>query len=132
MRFHSVPDAVLFAVPVLFLGLLSANQSSAQSFTLVPNPSVVTIHPGDQNVPINVSVTAHANTYSGPIIITLAGLPSGITASPLTLTSGNSGTLNLSASVSADQEDFPPTTLTPVSSHTSAARGSPVTISTWP
>jgi hypothetical protein len=119
MKLRSVADVVLLSGPVLLLGLLAANQSLAQSFTLTPTPSLVTIHPGDQNVPIGVSVTANGNTYSGPITITVAGLPSGITPSPLTLTSGGSGTLYLNASVSADQEDFPQTD-TPVTSHSRA------------
>jgi len=113
MRLRSVADLVLFAAPVL----LFPNRSFAQSFTLIPTPSSVTIHPGDQNVPINVSVTG-GNTYAGPVVISMAGLPSGITAAPLALTSGSSGTLFLTASLSADQEDFPPSSFSPVASHT--------------
>src|SRR5580704_15038179 len=115
MRLHSVADLVLLGAPILLLGL--PNRSFAQSFTLTPTPSFVAIHPGDQNVPINVSVTG-GNTYLGPIIISVAGLPSGITAAPLALTSGSSGTLSLNASLSADQEDFPPSSFSPVASHT--------------
>ena len=68
------------------------------------NPSSVTIYPGQQNVPI--TITANSNLNVGPIGITLTGLPSGITASPVTLFAGNAGTLNLSASLSAGQEGF--------------------------
>lgn len=82
-----------------------ATAGQAQSFTLSVAPNAVTIHPGDQNIPITVSVGS--STYTGPINVTLIGLPSGITVSPLTLTAGTSGTLNLSASVSADQEGLP-------------------------
>jgi len=68
-------------------------------------PSSVTIFPGQQNVPI--AVTLGASTYAGPITVTLTGLPSGITVAPLTLTAGNTGNLSLSASVYAGQEGFP-------------------------
>jgi 3D (Asp-Asp-Asp) domain-containing protein len=78
----------------------------SQSFTLSANPTAVTIHPGDQNVPVIISVGS--STYTGPISVTLSGLPSGISAAPLTLAAGTSGTLLLSASLSADQEQFPP------------------------
>jgi hypothetical protein len=78
-----------------------------QSFTIAASPSALTIYPGQQNVPITVTVSN--SDYSGPIVVTLSGLPSGITASPLTLTAGSSGTLNLSASVASGQEGFPAT-----------------------
>jgi hypothetical protein len=78
-----------------------------QTFTLAIAPSSLTIYPGQQNVP--VTITASGGTYTGQISVTLTGLPSGITVSPLTLTAGNSGTLNFSASLSAGQEGFPPT-----------------------
>jgi hypothetical protein len=80
-----------------------------QSFTVTASPSSLTIYPGQLNAPI--TITASTSTYTGPIIVTLSGLPSGIVVSPLTLTAGSSGTLNLSASRSAGQEDFPPTDL---------------------
>jgi hypothetical protein len=71
---------------------------------LAVTPNAVTIHPGDQNIPVMVSVAG--STYTGPINVTLTGLPSGISVSALTLTNGGSGTLNISASVSADQGAF--------------------------
>jgi hypothetical protein len=67
-------------------------------------PNAVTIHPGDQNIPVAVSIAG--STYTGPINVTLTGLPSGITVSALTLNGNGSGMLNISASVSADQEGF--------------------------
>ena len=79
----------------------------AQSFTVSATPSALTIHPGDQNVPLQIAVGS--SSYSGPINITLTNLPSGITVSPLTLTAGGSGTLKLSAAPNADQEAFPAT-----------------------
>jgi len=80
--------------------------SFGQTFTVTASPSQLTIYPGQQSVP--VTVTVGSSTYTGPISITLTGLPSGITVSPLTLTAGATGNLNLSASVSAGQEGFPP------------------------
>ncbi len=65
-----------------------------QTFTVsVSAPSALTIYPGQQNVPVTVTVSPSA--YTGPIGVTLTGLPSGITVSPLTLTAGNSGSLML-------------------------------------
>ncbi|MGC1616878.1 MAG: CotH kinase family protein [Candidatus Acidiferrum sp.] len=78
----------------------------AQNINLAPRS--LTIHPGDVNVPVTVSVSGGA--YTGPLNIALIGLPSGITITPqtpLTLAAGQSGTLRLSASLSADQEAFP-------------------------
>jgi hypothetical protein len=80
-----------------------------QTFTITTSPSSLTIYPGQQSVPI--TVTATSSTYTGPVSITMTGLPSGISVAPLTLTPGGSGTLLLNASVSAGQEGFSPTTL---------------------
>jgi CotH kinase protein/Bacterial Ig-like domain (group 3) len=77
---------------------------SAQTLAVAVNPPSVTIYPGQQNIPI--TITANSNLNVGPIGITLTGLPSGISARPLTLVAGEAGTLNLSASVSAGQEGF--------------------------
>lgn len=74
---------------------------------LTASTSQITIYPGQQDVGVNV--TATVSDYSGPIVITMTGLPSGVTATPFTLTSGGSGILNLSASPSAGQEGFPTT-----------------------
>jgi hypothetical protein len=78
-----------------------------QTFTVAAAPSSLTIYPGQQNLP--VAITIGASSYAGPISVTLTGLPSGITVSPLTLTAGGTGNLNLSASGSAGQEGFPNT-----------------------
>ena len=72
--------------------------------TITPAATTLTIHPGDQNVTLGVQVTA--SSYGGPIVVTASNLPSGITFTPLTLTSGGSGTLSFNASVSAGQELF--------------------------
>ena len=71
---------------------------------MTATPNAITIYPGEQNVPVNVTVAG--STYTGPTNITLTGLPSGISVSPLTVTGNGSGTINLSASVSADQAAF--------------------------
>src|SRR5271155_660950 len=73
-----------------------------QTFTVAATPTAITIYPGQQNVP--VTITAGSSPYTGPIIVTLTGLPSGITVSPLVLTAGSSGTLTINASLSAGQE----------------------------
>lgn len=67
--------------------------------------SRLTIHPGDVNVALPVTVGSRAG--SDPVVVTLDGLPPGISAAPLTLAAGESGTLLLSASVDADQAQFP-------------------------
>ena len=77
-----------------------------QTFTVAAAPAALTIYPGQQNVPVTITVSS--STYTGPVSVTLTGLPSGITVSPLTLAAGSSGTLNLSASPSAGQEFFTP------------------------
>ena len=74
-----------------------------------PRPPRSQSIPGQQNVSVNI--TASSSAYRGPITVTLTGLPSGITVSPLTLTAGGSGTLTLNASLSAGQEGFSSTLL---------------------
>ena len=107
-----------FALSV-FGALVLCSASSGQTFTVTAVPSSLTIYPGQQNVPVSISVGA--STYTEPISITLTGLPSGITVTPLTLTSGGTGTLKLSASVSAGQEGFQNTAPTMTTSWTAAA-----------
>ncbi len=95
----------LYAIGIFSLG----TASYGQAFTVAAMPLALTIYPGQQNVPL--TITASSQLYTGPIKIVLSGLPSGITASPLTLTAGGSGTLMLSASRSAGQEFFSPVNL---------------------
>jgi hypothetical protein len=106
MKVHTLRSTLRAALGILFV-LLIALTGHSQTFTISSNPKALTIHPGDSNIPITVSVAP--NTYAGPINFTLTGLPSGITVSPLTLTAGSSGTINLSAGLNADQEAFPAT-----------------------
>jgi hypothetical protein len=86
------------------LSLISA--CHGQTFTVAVAPSSVTIYPGQQGVPVTVTVSD--SSYPGMIDFTLTGLPSGIGVSPLRLSAGSSGTLTLSASLSAGQEGFSP------------------------
>jgi hypothetical protein len=97
--------SVLCVASFAILGF-PADAARAQSFSLSVAPAAVTLYPGEQNVPVTVSVGN--SSYAGPVSITLTGLPSGITVAPLILTPGNSGTLLISAAVNADQEGFPP------------------------
>src|SRR5271157_814035 len=89
---------------VVVLSLISA--SYGQTFSVAATPSSLTISPGQQGVP--VTITSSGDTHAGPISVTVTGLPSGIVASPLTVAPGSSGTLTLSASLSAGQEGFSP------------------------
>ncbi|MGI4828332.1 MAG: MBG domain-containing protein [Janthinobacterium lividum] len=47
-----------------------------------------------------------SSSYDGPVTVTLIGLPSGISVTPVVLAPGVTGTLQLTASVAADQEAF--------------------------
>jgi len=85
------------------LSLISA--CHGQTFTLAADPTSLTIYPGQQGVPVTITASG---TSTGPISVRLDGLPSGVAASPLTLAPGSSGTLTLSASLSAGQEGFSP------------------------
>jgi hypothetical protein len=84
----------------------TTSEPATKTLTLAAAPSSLTIYPGQQNVP--VSITA-GGSNTGPISVTLTGLPSGITVSSLTLPAGSSGTVNLSATRAAGQEGFDPT-----------------------
>jgi hypothetical protein len=96
-----IPALCAFAV----FSLVQA--SCGQTFTVSAAPASLTVYPGQQNVP--VAITLGASTYTGPITVTITGLPSGISVAPLVLMAGGTGTLTLSASQSAGQEGFPPT-----------------------
>jgi hypothetical protein len=96
------PRFVLLA----FCLALSASTCLGQGFTVAANPSSAIIYPGEQGVA--VTVTVNAGAYTGPVTITMFGLPSGVTAAPLVLAGSSSGTLLLSASLSAGQEGFSP------------------------
>lgn len=78
-----------------------------QAFSVSTGTTALTIHPGDSNVALPVMLGSGDGSYTGPVTVTLTGLPSGITVTPLLLSPGASGTLLLTASVAADQEAFP-------------------------
>jgi hypothetical protein len=97
---------------VCAMGFLTAiPPAGGQTIVVTTTPAALTIFPGQTNVPLTVK--AESKDYDGPIAVTLIGLPSGITVSPLTLNPGGSGTLKLSATISAGQEGFPPPTKIP-------------------
>lgn len=77
-----------------------------QAFSVTSGAGTLVIHPGDKDVALPV-VLSGDGSFAGPVTVTLAGLPSGITVKPVLLSPGASGTLLLSASVAADQEAFP-------------------------
>jgi CotH kinase protein/Bacterial Ig-like domain (group 3) len=95
----------MFAIGgIALLALVPGRAALSQSFSLSASPQSLTIHPGDTNVPITVTASG---SYSGQIQVTLTGLPSGITVTSPTLSSGTTATIYLTASRAADQEDFP-------------------------
>ncbi len=102
---------------IVAASLTSCNSTSTgNAQTLTVSPSSLTIHPGDQGATITVKVGLVGHT--GPLDVTLS-LPSGITATPLTLAPGQtSGTITLNAFESADAEDFSNDTPVALTSHT--------------
>jgi hypothetical protein len=97
--------AVEFALYAIgFFSLISA--SYGQTFNLAVSPGRLTIYPGQPDV--FLTITASSSAYSGPISVTLTGLPSGITVYPLVIKPGAPGTLRLGVSGSAGQEGFSP------------------------
>jgi hypothetical protein len=93
-----------FTTCVVAASLASCNSSSPGGQTVSISPTALTIHPGDQGATITVKVGIAG--HPSPINVTL-NLPSGITASPLTIAPGQStGTVTLNASETADAEHF--------------------------
>ena len=91
---------------VLTSGILLATSAHGQSLTVSADPSAFTVFPGQQHIPVTVTVQGADSAL--PLTITFAGLPSGISFTPATLTGSGSATLYLNASVSAGQEGLPP------------------------
>lgn len=78
--------------------------ATAQSLTVSSSYSSLTILPGTG---LSIPVSVGGSGVTGPVTVTLTGLPSGMSVVPVTLNQGGSGTLQLNASLAADQEDFP-------------------------
>jgi hypothetical protein len=107
MSIQGICRQLFVASVFLFCALAPA---FSQTLVVTPGVTSLTIHPGDTNVALPISLGP--SSYSGPVSITLTGLPSGISFAPLTLAPGGSGVLQLNATVSADTESFPPATFT--------------------
>jgi CotH kinase protein/Bacterial Ig-like domain (group 3) len=87
------------------LGLSLGSCGDGNSISVTTGTQAITIHPGDQGVPLSVSVSAAG--MHGPVTLAVIGLPSGISVSAPTLNPGGSGVLTFNATASADQEAFP-------------------------
>jgi hypothetical protein len=97
---------LVIAAMVGFLGLAQNVPVFAQTQSLEVSPSVssLAIHPGDQGVPLPVTLKVDGD--QGPVRVTLTGLPPGVTVTPVTLPDSGNGTLLLNAAVDADQDLF--------------------------
>jgi hypothetical protein len=118
-RFVRLSTSFYRTIAVLILAVSGAAgcNSIASSPTIFVVPQSLTIHPGDQNVQVDVIATG--SSFTGPINLTVEGLPSGITAEPVTLMPGRlTGSLFLNASVFADAEDFNPDSPLSPNTHT--------------
>ena len=60
-------EALFQGLSIVCLMLVSTSVYG-QSFSVSPSTSSLTIHPGDQNVPL--TVTLGSGTYSGPVTLT--------------------------------------------------------------
>jgi CotH kinase protein/Bacterial Ig-like domain (group 3) len=89
----------------LVLVLTAASCGGGDDLSLTLGTGVLTIHPGDQGVPVNFRLAP--SSYKGLVSITATGLPSGISLAPLAVAPGSAGVLSFSATASADQEGFP-------------------------
>lgn len=98
---HFVPWGICALVLLLF-----PLSMWAQSFSLSVSQAI-TVYPGQGNVSLPISVSS--SDYTGPVNVTVVGLPSGITVIPasLTVTPGTSATITLNVGVHADEEAFP-------------------------
>jgi hypothetical protein len=96
--------------PILrIVGILAATASctpdiiATETVSITASPPALTIYPGQQT---SVAITAASENYTGPVGVEITDLPSGITASPLTVDVGATGTVILTASSTAGQEGF--------------------------
>jgi hypothetical protein len=82
--------------------MLTVNTPSTPDFSLSLNPTSLTLTAGGAAQPVTLTATANGG-FTGTIQIALTGLPSGVTASPMTLTvtPGTPLVVNLMAASSA-------------------------------
>src|SRR6201996_2590913 len=97
------PRLALLAALLFALGCgTSSNPTVSPNFTIAAAPATVTLQSG--GAPRALTVTAGAtNGFTGPVAVSLSGLPAGVTASPSTLsvTPGQLAQFMLTASTSA-------------------------------
>lgn len=82
-----------------FLGL----ETRAQNLAITPATSSLSIHPGDQAVPLSVAI---GSGNSSTVTLSLADLPYGISSAPVTVAPGSTGVLLLNATTNAGTPDF--------------------------
>jgi hypothetical protein len=82
-------------------GKSQASTAMSSDFSLSATPGAITIQAGSTGSAITVA--ASPISFSGAVAVSIAGLPSGVTAAPasLNITPGNSQTVTLTASTSA-------------------------------
>ncbi len=92
--------------PLLCLALTSCGAGSPPApppdFSLSSSPTSITLVPGGASQQISVSA-ASLNGFTGTVMVAIAGLPSGVTANPatLSLTPGAAQTLSIAAATAA-------------------------------
>ena len=75
--------------------------SASGAFSLGVTPGMVFLDPGQQNVPLSVTVS-RTGSFAAPVTVSINGLPSAVHANSLTLTASDStGTVNLGADANA-------------------------------
>ncbi len=105
--FHRLQRTAAYCGPLFFLAILSCGQGSpppapAPDFSLSASPTQVALTSGAAGQAISVTASA-VNSFTGTVSVTVTGLPSGVTATPstLSLTPGSARNLTLTASATA-------------------------------
>jgi hypothetical protein len=103
----------LFAITIL----LTSARGQTAPFSVSLSKSSLVAYPGTSN-----DIQVHVNSDSGylnTVVVTLTGLPSGVSANPssLNLAPGDTGTVTLSSALNADAPSFPAVGGQPNSSH---------------
>lgn len=93
---------VLAALPLLVGCAASSGPGLSPGFTLIAAPSKVVLQSGGTSQALSVTVAGTASS-TAPVSVALSGLPSGVTATPtsLSLTAGQVGQFRLTAGASA-------------------------------